>query len=149
GQTAQELTRLLEEALEAPRNEWPMGLCRRLWEYLAENAEGRRRSPSHLARWFNLAGFCLRPGMGDPLDKFRIEQLWKIMNAPPRAVAGQPVVRAPEGGAEQWIMWRRVAAGLNASLQQALYDRLKNTLMPPKGKAVSKPNPNELAEMWR
>jgi hypothetical protein len=81
--TPQELTRALEAALEAPRHEWPTGLCRRLWEFLSEVADGRRRSPAHLARWSNLVGYCLRPGFGDPLDKFRIEQLWKMMAAPP------------------------------------------------------------------
>src|SRR5262249_62272755 len=34
------------------------------------------------------------------------------------------------------------------TLQQALYDGLKPVLLP-KGKAPMKPNPNELAEMWR
>ena len=35
----QELTKALEAALDAPRDEWPTGLCRRLWEFLAEVAE--------------------------------------------------------------------------------------------------------------
>ena len=35
----------------------------------------------------------------------------------------QPVV--PEGGADYWIMWRRVGGGLNAALQQQLLSRLK------------------------
>ena len=63
-----ELTKALEAALDAPRHEWPTGLCRRLWDFLAEVAEQRRRSPAHLSRWYNLVGFCLRPGFGDPLD---------------------------------------------------------------------------------
>jgi hypothetical protein len=46
-------------------------------------------------------------------------------------------------------MWRRVAGGLNASLQQALYDRLRPAILPAKGKAAVKPGANELAEMWR
>ena len=46
-------------------------------------------------------------------------------------------------------MWRRVSGGLNTSLQQALYDRLRPVLLPAKGKAGPKPSPNELAEMWR
>src|SRR5262249_43123432 len=52
--TPQELTRALEAALDAPRHEWPTGLCRRLWEFLSEVAEERRQSPAHLARWYNL-----------------------------------------------------------------------------------------------
>lgn len=144
----QELPRALEAALETPRGEWPMGLCRRMWDSLAEVAERRRASPAHLTRWFNLVGHCLRPGFGDPLDRHRIEQLWKLLATPPRT-PGQPQAKVPEGGADYWIMWRRVSGGLNGALQQALFDRLRPVLLPAKGKNVLKPNPNELAEMWR
>jgi hypothetical protein len=146
-----DLTKALENALDAPRHEWPTALCRRLWEYLAEVADERRRTPAHLSRWYNLAGYCLRPGFGDALDKFRIEQLWKIMVAPARTDGGQRsgAPRILESGADVWILWRRVAGGLSLSLQQALYDRLRPALLPTKGKASIKPNANELAEMWR
>jgi hypothetical protein len=146
--TPQELTKALEAALDAPRHEWPTGLCRRLWEFLSAVAEQRWRSPGHLSRWYHLVGYALRPGFGDPLDRFRVEQLWKVMQTPRRAEPGQPVVRQ-EGSADYWIMWRRVAGGLNASLQQALYDRIRPALLPTKGKAAVRPGANELAEMWR
>lgn len=145
----QELTKALETLLEAPRNEWPSGLCRRLWEFLAEVVEERRRSPAHRIRWYYLTGFCLRPGFGDSLDRFRVEQLWKLLQTPARDEAGKVVPRVPEGSADYWIMWRRVAGGLNVSLQQALFERLRSVLMPTKTKAVAKPGSNELAEMWR
>jgi hypothetical protein len=150
--TPRDLTKSLETALDAPRHEWPSGLCRRLWEFLAEVADDRRRSPAHLSRWYNLVGYCLRPGFGDALDKIRIDQLWKMMVAPPRAEgAGQrpSAPRPPESGADVWILWRRVAGGLSPALQQALYDRLRPALLPAKGKATLKPSANELAEMWR
>jgi molecular chaperone DnaK (HSP70) len=147
--TARDLTRALEAALEAPRHEWPTGLCRRLWEFLAEVAEQRRRSPAHLSRWYHLVGYCLRPGFGDSLDRFRVDQLWKLMHAPPRAQGPVTTPRAPEGGADVWIMWRRVAGGLPTSLQYALYERLRPSLLPGKGKGGVKPGANELAEMWR
>jgi hypothetical protein len=147
--SARDLTRALEAALDAPRHEWPTGLCRRLWEFLAEVAEQRRRSPAHLSRWYHLVGYCLRPGFGDALDKFRVDQLWKLMHAPPRVEAGRPVPRPVEGGADYWIMWRRVAGGLSGQLQQALSNRLRPALLPSKGKAGVKPGANELAEIWR
>jgi len=150
--TAQELTKALETALDAPRHEWPTGLCRRLWDFLAEVAEHRRRSPAHLSRWYNLVGYALRPGFGDSLDKFRVEQLWKMLHAPPKQEAGKtakPAPRPVEGGGDFWIMWRRVAGGLSAQLQATLYNRLRPVLLPSKGKATAKPGANEFAEMWR
>jgi molecular chaperone DnaK (HSP70) len=140
----QELIKALETALDLPRNDWPTGLCRRLWEALVEVADQRHRSAAHLARWYNLAGFCLRPGFGDPLDRYRVEQLWKKLNAP---TAGGAAPAGPvEGGADAWILWRRVAGGLNTALQVQLFNRLRGPLL---GKGGAKPPVNELAEMWR
>jgi molecular chaperone DnaK (HSP70) len=144
----QELTKALEAALDAPRHSWPTGLCRRLAEFLMELAGQRRRSPAHLSRWYNLTGYCLRPGFGDPLDRYRVEQLWKLTQAP-RPGSGPAAPRLPEGGADYWIMWRRVAGGLNTALQQALFDRLRPSLIPTKSKGAPKPPANEFAEMWR
>jgi hypothetical protein len=140
------LTKSLETALEAGRDKWPTSVCRRLWDFLAEVAEQRRQSPAHLARWFNLVGFCLRPGFGDPLDRFRVEQLWKLLHAPKKDTKA---IGPPEGGADYWIMWRRVAAGLNAALQNTLVNRLRPVLLPSKNKQYSKPSANEFTEMWR
>jgi hypothetical protein len=142
---AKQLTKALEAALEAGRDKWPTGLCRRLWDFLAEVADRRRASPQHISRWYNLVGFCLRPGFGDPLDRYRVDQLWKLLHAVPK---GSRTLTQPEGGADFWIMWRRVAGGLNASLQNTLFTRLRPVLLPSKGKA-SKPGANEYAEMWR
>jgi hypothetical protein len=148
--TPQELTRSLEAALEATRHEWPMGLCRRLWDFLLEVAEQRRRTPAHLTRWYNLVGHCLRPGFGDPLDKFRIEQAWKLLAAPQRAPGpAVAATRIVEGGADYWVLFRRIAGGLNGALQHALFDRMRPILLPVKGRQIIRPNPNELAEMWR
>ena len=146
---ARDLTKALEAALEAPRHEWPTGLCRRLWEFLSAVHEQRRRSPAHLGRWYNLVGYSLRPGFGDTLDRFRVEQLWKLMHAPPKVEGGRTIPRPPEGGADFWIMWRRVAGGLTAQLQNSLLNRLRPTLLPSKGRAAVRPGANELAEMWR
>ncbi|MCI0463469.1 MAG: molecular chaperone DnaK, partial [Gemmataceae bacterium] len=147
-----ELTRALEVALDAPRHQWPAGLCRRLWEFLAEVADQRRRSPAHLGRWYHLVGYALRPGFGDSLDRFRVEQLWKLLHAPPRqepGKGGKPAPPPPAGGSDYWIMWRRVAGGLNAQLQATLFNRLRPALLPARGKTGVKASANELAEMWR
>ncbi len=140
-----QLTKALEAALEAPRDKWPTGLCRRLWDFLAEATDRRRASPQHLGRWYNLVGFCLRPGFGDALDRYRIDQLWKLLHAVPK---GAKTLTQPEGGADFWIMWRRVAGGLSTPLQNTLFTRLRPVLLPGKGK-INKPGANEYAEMWR
>jgi len=71
------------------------------------------------------------------------------MAAPPRPTTGPAAPRAAEGGADVWILWRRVAGGLSSSLQQALYDRLRPALLPGKGRGGARPGANELAGMWR
>jgi hypothetical protein len=148
--TPQELPRHLETALEASRNDWPTGLCRRIWDFLADVADHRGRSPAHLSRWYNLTGFVLRPGFGDPLDRYRVEAVWKLVTSAASAAVGpQKSSAIPEGGADYWIMWRRVAGGLNTAQQQNLFVRLRPVLLPTKGKQVAKPGPNEFAEMWR
>lgn len=148
---AADLTRRLEEILETPRAEWPTAVCRRLWDTLEACAAGRSKSPTHLSRWYNLAGFVLRPGFGDPLDRYRVESLWKLIMAAASITGNTPGGKtvAGEGGADYWIMWRRVAGGLNTALQQQLFSRLRPVLLPAKGKAFSRPPANEYAEMWR
>jgi hypothetical protein len=46
-------------------------------------------------------------------------------------------------------MWRRVAAGLNTSLQNTLFNRLRPVLLPSKNRPFAKPPANEWTEMWR
>ncbi|MFL5327752.1 MAG: Hsp70 family protein [Gemmataceae bacterium] len=141
-----ELVKALESQLGRRRDEWPTLLCRRLWETVEAVGDERRRSPAHLSRWYNLAGFVLRPGFGDPLDRFRVETLWKLLNAPK---PGGPPPAEPVG-ADAWIMWRRVAGGLTSAFQKTLFDRLRPALLGGgKGKGSFKPGANELAEMWR
>src|SRR5262249_3831985 len=141
GAAPQDLMRSLESALDSPRGEWPTGLCRRLADRLLEVAEGRNQSPAHRLRWFNLLGVSLRPGYGDSLDRFRLDQLWKHLHAPKAGGPAPPL----ETGADVWIMWRRVAGGLPAQWQHALFDRARPLLLPSKGKAALKPGANELA----
>jgi hypothetical protein len=147
--TTSDLPKLLDAALEAPRSDWPTGLCRRLWEFLEAHAAGRAKSPAHLSRWYNLTGFVLRPGFGDPVDRYRVEALWKLITAAASGTGTKKAPTVPEGGADYWIMWRRVSGGLNAALQQQLFTRLKPALLPVKGKQYSRPPANEFAEMWR
>jgi molecular chaperone DnaK (HSP70) len=140
-----ELIKTMEAALGASRGDWPLQLCRSMGDKLLALAEHRRKSPAHLARWLNVTGWCLRPGYGDARDGLRMDQFWKALHAP----GPGGVMRGGESGIDAWILMRRVAGGLNANLQNALWDRLKVFLMPSKGRSIVKPPAHELNEMWR
>jgi hypothetical protein len=94
------------EHLLGKRDEWDMPLLRALFDALLQRARRRRRSPEHERLWLNLAGFCLRPGLGDALDEWRIEQLCEI------AAAGIQYVNESQNWSEWWTLWRRAAGGL-------------------------------------
>jgi hypothetical protein len=143
------LIKRLEEALDAPRDQWPPSALRALWEPLRDLAEQRHKSPRHESRWFNLAGFCLRPGTGFPLDETRVKALWPVFHQ------GVRHAKDLQCWAEWWILWRRVSAGLNRAHHDEIYRRLAPFVLPPKGGGAAKkaarpkPEPHELAEMWR
>jgi molecular chaperone DnaK (HSP70) len=144
---ARQLTKMWENHFEMSRRDWPMSLCRRLGDALLEQADHRRRSPAHLSRWYHLTGYCLRPGVGDAKDPFRLDQVWKLLGAQVRQAGAAQ--RMSDGGADYWILWRRLSAGLSPNLQLNLLERLRPILLPGKAGAAFKPNANELAEMWR
>jgi molecular chaperone DnaK (HSP70) len=111
--------RQLRGALEhvlGGRERWETPLLRRLFDALMERAKGRRRSAEHERVWLNLAGWCLRPGFGDPLDGWRIDQLWALFPA------GAQYVKDSQVRAEWWTLWRRVAGGLSTEAQLRLLD---------------------------
>ncbi|WP_296490852.1 Hsp70 family protein [Rhodoferax sp.] len=105
----------LEQTLGA-REQWATPDLRQLYDALWARQRARRRSVEHERVWLNLAGYCLRPGLGDTLDGWRVEQLWTqypggVQNARDRQVC-----------AEWWTLWRRVAGGLAAPEQLGLLD---------------------------
>ncbi|MEZ0267897.1 MAG: Hsp70 family protein, partial [Phycisphaerae bacterium] len=146
------LVKKIEQLSAIPRNDWPSTFMRSLWEALLEVEPGRRLSDAHEARWFNLAGFCLRPGYGLAVDDWRVAQTWRIY--PQRvAHAKNELVRA-----EWWILWRRLAGGLTAGQQQTLAQPLLGALrdrirMPGSGGRNREPayqfGPHETAEVYR
>ena len=120
----------LEKTLGA-RDQWDTPLLRELFGVLWDGAGRRRRSASHERVWFNLTGFCLRPGFGYPLDDWRIDQLWPLF--------GQGVQFVPESQvwSEWWTLWRRAAGGLREAMQTCVLDEIAYYLQPP-GKALVK-----------
>ena len=123
GNQAQEVgpkeVRQLRQALEkllGPREGWDVAQLRTLFDALLARAKRRRRSPEHERVWLNLAGWCLRPGVGAQLDGWRIEQVW--------ALYAQGLAHGKEAAnwTEWWVFWRRVAAGLNEAQQMELLE---------------------------
>jgi molecular chaperone DnaK (HSP70) len=108
--------RLQLEKLLGSRERWDLPLLRKLFDVLWKGAKGRRRSADHERLWLNLAGYCLRPGTGYPLDDWRIEQLWTIF---PDGVQHRGDSQAC---AEWWTLWRRAAGGLPAEAQLRLLE---------------------------
>ncbi|MGH8852974.1 MAG: Hsp70 family protein, partial [Telluria sp.] len=110
-----QLRATLEHLLGA-RERWTTPLLRRLFDALLARAKGRRRSAEHERVWLNLAGYCLRPGFGHPLDEWRIEQLWAMFET------GVQYHKDSQVRAEWWTLWRRVAGGLSVEAQLRLLD---------------------------
>ena len=73
-----QLPRALERII-GPRDEWRVSLLRELWSVLHTSARNRRRSADHERVFFQLSGFCLRPGFGCPLDEWRCEQTFELL----------------------------------------------------------------------
>ena len=138
----------LEAALGARRDEWSMSTARALFDALIELEPERRRSADHEQRWLTLAGFCLRPGTGAPLDQWRAKQMWRVFND------GLAFERKSEAcRLAWWIVWRRVAGGLTQGQQEQIWDRLSQLFLPSarqkKKWHEAKATAQEAAEMWR
>jgi molecular chaperone DnaK (HSP70) len=123
-----DLLRTLERWL-GPRKSWDLELSRGLFDVLlgegSAGREARLRSADHERLFWMLAGHCLRPGFGHPLDRARSERLWP---------AFEPGVRHRElerNWQQFWIAWRRVAGGLGPSEQLRVRDVLDPVLAPP------------------
>lgn len=113
----------LEKKL-GPRTEWETPVLRELFTTLLECMKNRRRTANHERVWLSLAGFCLRPGFGYPLDDWRIEQLWKIYQH------NIQFVNETQNWTEWWTMWRRIAGGLDSEAQEFIFSDLTKYLNP-------------------
>ncbi len=112
------LPKLLEEIL-GPRSEWNMPTLRAMWPSLAEAMFRRQKDVDGEAAWLYLAGFCLRPGFGASRDSERMQSLWRIFDQ------GYSKGVAEKKLEEQWyLLWRRVAGGLNRTQQNRIMDRI-------------------------
>jgi molecular chaperone DnaK (HSP70) len=139
----EELPGKLEGTMGLGRNSWPLAAIRDMADAFLAVADGRKKSPAYEIRWFNLAGFCLRPGFGYPGDDFRIEQARRIYSS------GLTFGNQAQCEIDWWIFWGRVAGGLNRNQQTDIYQRLSAFLLPRGNKKPQRINPALLREMWR
>ncbi|GGH62637.1 heat-shock protein [Comamonas phosphati] len=139
GNQAQEVSskevRQLRQSLEkvlGPREAWDIALLRALFDTLLARVKRRRRTAEHERVWFNLAGWCLRPGVGAELDAWRMEQVW--------ALYAQGLGHAKEAAnwTEWWVFWRRVAAGLDEAQQMELLEDVAGKMQKTVQKSVQK-----------
>ncbi len=116
------------ETILGDRETWEPPLLREMFATVWNGVRHRRRSPDHERVWCNLAGYCLRPGYGYPLDDWRVRQLWSIY--------GQAVHYAAEARvwSEWWTMWRRVAGGLDRQAHERLWEDIALGQEPAPGK---------------
>lgn len=111
--SATNLLKSLEQILGTPKSNWNWVLIRELWQILHEQIEDRAKSVEHEETWLILAGFFLRPGFGADGDNLRIDQLWRI-KTDGLAFPGKRVQL------QEYILWRRVAGGLNGARQETI-----------------------------
>jgi molecular chaperone DnaK (HSP70) len=128
-----------------PRDSWSTAALRALWEPLKDLRGGRGKSPAHEARWLNLVGYALRPGIGYPLDDWRVKETWRLFNA------GVVHDKDDPCRLEWWILWRRISGGLTRTQQDEVYKRIAPHFLPSFAKKPDRkpPSPQETAEMWR
>jgi molecular chaperone DnaK (HSP70) len=131
GREAKDLLRELERVL-GERAQWTTAVSRALFDMLLPAARGRRRSADHERVFWLLAGWCIRPGFGDPLDLQRVALL------PPLFDERLAFPGEARGWQQFWIAWRRAAGGLDEATQTRLRDFVDPWLAPVEA-AMKKP----------
>ncbi|MBI5445321.1 MAG: molecular chaperone DnaK, partial [Deltaproteobacteria bacterium] len=128
------------EGLLGKREAWSAPLLRELFGFLWAHVRRRRRTADHERAWLNLAGYCLRPGFGYPLDDWRAGELWEIYSEGVQHAAELQV------WSEWWTLWRRVAGGLTPAAQEAILDDLSFYLKPPARRGTRPHGPRKQGE---
>jgi molecular chaperone DnaK (HSP70) len=117
----------LETILEKDRRLWPLSVLRSLFQTLIAQNDKRLLSSQYASRFWNLAGFFLRPGIGYPLDDHRIKQLWHLHLEDLKKTDSEEVKL------QKWICFRRIAAGFSKGQQRQLFNELSQCKLKKKG----------------
>ena len=118
------------EAMLGPRGEWSTTLCRALADALLAVVAHRGRTSAHELNWLRVLSWTARPGFGAAGDRARVDRLWTLHDG--------GLAHPTDKGCwtEWWILWRRVAAGLDGARQRTLFDEVRPWLAggkPPPG----------------
>ncbi len=106
------------ETVIGAQQTWTLITLRKLGDLLLPLYSQSRRSELHEKHWWNLLGYCLRPGQGDKLDTYRIETLWQ-------KYAHGVQYQHQQNLAEFWVCWRRVSSGLSVGMQEKIFNDIK------------------------
>jgi DNA-K related protein/Hsp70 protein len=115
GREGRDLLRELERCL-GDRAQWTNETGRALAGALVARARARRRSADHERVFWLLAGWCIRPGFGDPRDPGLVAALAPLFGER-LAFPGEA-----RGWQQFWIAWRRAAGGLDEAAQTRIRD---------------------------
>jgi hypothetical protein len=97
---------------------------RDLWAALHAGRARRRRTADHERVWNQLTGFCLRPGFGAPLDGWRAAETFQVFRE------GVQYPTDPRAWQAWWVLWRRIAGGLDAPAQARILETIAPFLRP-------------------
>jgi hypothetical protein len=111
--SAANLLKGLEQIVGKQKADWNYLLIRSLWTSLLECFPKRQESVDHEETWLILAGYFLRPGFGAEGDDARINELWQIQTEGLEYPGKRNQLQV-------YILWRRVAGGLNRQRQEAI-----------------------------
>jgi molecular chaperone DnaK (HSP70) len=118
------LSRSLEKVL-GPREAWNVPVLRELWSALHAGMARRRRSADHERLWLSLTGYALRPGFGAPLDPWRAGETFNAFGE------GLQFQLEARNWQAWWVLWRRIAGGLDEAAQLRILESILPFLPPP------------------
>ena len=126
------------------RQRWYLASNRKIFDLALQYADQRTLSAAHEERWLNLMGFCLRPGIGAPGDDWRCKRLMAVL----------PIMshyeRNIQSWLQWWILWRRIATGLNSNQQLQVFRQAEPYLLVGEAKKKQRRHAKEteMGEMW-
>jgi molecular chaperone DnaK (HSP70) len=136
---AKNLVRELERLL-GEREGWSADVSRALADGLLAGQRNRRRTADHERVYFQLVGYCLRPGLGAPGDEARVGRLV------PALVERLAFPTEARGWQQLFVCARRVAAGLSEASQLELRDRFDGFVAPREAQRKKPKGPAPLSE---